>query len=181
MATHSSILAWRIPWTEEPGVLQSMRLQTVGHEWSDWVCTHTYIVSVPMHKVREQAEVKRSLFDSQIFHLLWTLTILNPNQTLYQGETEEEPSPGNSGDFPWPCHSGDQMPSLPAEPTFTPENSACLLFLNGLEIEARDKFCLPFACQGWVPWIWVWIEIKHKMQSKVFRSTPTISLKGRAI
>ena len=31
MATHSSILAWRIPWTEEPGGLQSMRLQRVGH------------------------------------------------------------------------------------------------------------------------------------------------------
>ena len=32
MATHSSILAWRIPWTEEPGGLQSMQLQRVGHE-----------------------------------------------------------------------------------------------------------------------------------------------------
>ena len=31
MATHSSILAWRIPWTEEPGGLQSMGSQTVGH------------------------------------------------------------------------------------------------------------------------------------------------------
>ena len=31
MATHSSILAWRIPWTEEPGRLQSMGLQRVGH------------------------------------------------------------------------------------------------------------------------------------------------------
>ena len=31
MATHSSILAWRIPWTEEPGGLQSMKSQTVGH------------------------------------------------------------------------------------------------------------------------------------------------------
>ena len=31
MATHSSILAWRIPWTEEPGGLQSMYCQTVGH------------------------------------------------------------------------------------------------------------------------------------------------------
>ena len=30
MATHSSILAWKIPWTEEPGRLQSMRLQRVG-------------------------------------------------------------------------------------------------------------------------------------------------------
>ena len=31
MANHSSILAWRIPWTEEPGELQSMGLQRVGH------------------------------------------------------------------------------------------------------------------------------------------------------
>ena len=32
MATHSSILAWRIPWTEEPCGLQSMGSQTVGHD-----------------------------------------------------------------------------------------------------------------------------------------------------
>ena len=32
MATHSSILAWRIPWTEEPGRLQTMGLQRVRHE-----------------------------------------------------------------------------------------------------------------------------------------------------
>ena len=32
MATHSSILAWRIPWTEESGWLQSMGLQRVGHD-----------------------------------------------------------------------------------------------------------------------------------------------------
>ena len=31
MATHSSILAWRIPWTEEPARLQSMGLQRIGH------------------------------------------------------------------------------------------------------------------------------------------------------
>ena len=33
MATHSSILAWRIPWTEEPGGLQSIELQRAGHDW----------------------------------------------------------------------------------------------------------------------------------------------------
>ena len=38
MGTHSSILAWRIPWTEEPGGLQSMRSQRVGH---DSVAKHT--------------------------------------------------------------------------------------------------------------------------------------------
>ena len=32
MATHSIILAWKIPWTKEPGWLQSMGLQSVGHD-----------------------------------------------------------------------------------------------------------------------------------------------------
>ena len=31
MAAHSSILAWEIPWTEEPGGLQSIALQRIGH------------------------------------------------------------------------------------------------------------------------------------------------------
>ena len=33
-ATYSSILAWKIPWSEEPGRLQSMGLQRVGHDWA---------------------------------------------------------------------------------------------------------------------------------------------------
>ena len=32
IATHSSILAWKIPWAEEPGGLQSMGLQRIGHD-----------------------------------------------------------------------------------------------------------------------------------------------------
>ena len=35
MATHSSILAWRIPWTEEPGELRSIELKRVGRDWRD--------------------------------------------------------------------------------------------------------------------------------------------------
>jgi len=35
MVTHSSILAWRIPWTKEPSRLQNIGLQRVGHDWSD--------------------------------------------------------------------------------------------------------------------------------------------------
>ena len=34
MATHFSILAWKIPWTEEPGRLQYIGLQRVGHDWA---------------------------------------------------------------------------------------------------------------------------------------------------
>ena len=47
MATHSSILAWKIPWTEDPGRLKSMGSQRVGHDWAtsltdslpNWVCS----------------------------------------------------------------------------------------------------------------------------------------------
>ena len=40
MATYSIILAWRIPWTEEPGGLQSMGSHRVGHDWSDLAHMH---------------------------------------------------------------------------------------------------------------------------------------------
>ena len=39
MATHCSVLAWKIPWMEEPGGLQSMGLQRVGHNLSDLAFT----------------------------------------------------------------------------------------------------------------------------------------------
>ena len=51
--TQSSILAWRIPWTEQPGGLQSMELQRVGHNWKVehngaifhyiYVCTYVWV------------------------------------------------------------------------------------------------------------------------------------------
>ena len=40
MATHSRMLAWRIPGSEEPGHLQSMRSQRVRHDWSELACMH---------------------------------------------------------------------------------------------------------------------------------------------
>ena len=52
MATHSSILAWRIPWTEEPGEPQSMGLQRVGHDW----VTNTHI-----HTSREQVHCRNQI------------------------------------------------------------------------------------------------------------------------
>ena len=54
MATHSSILAWRILWTEEPGGLQSMRSQRVGHDWASnmflfsWCRAQFLVVGVPV-------------------------------------------------------------------------------------------------------------------------------------
>ena len=43
MATHSSILAWRIPWTEEPGRLQSTGSQRVRHDWATSLSLFTFM------------------------------------------------------------------------------------------------------------------------------------------
>ena len=43
MAPHSSTLAWKIPWTEEPGRLQSMRLLRVGHDWATSLWLFTFM------------------------------------------------------------------------------------------------------------------------------------------
>ena len=45
MTTYSSILVWRIPWTEEPGGLQSMGSQRVGHDWA----TNTFRLNPPYY------------------------------------------------------------------------------------------------------------------------------------
>ena len=50
MATHSSILAWKIPWMEEPGRLQSMRSQRVGHDWAT-------SLSFPLYKRKSENRI----------------------------------------------------------------------------------------------------------------------------
>ena len=65
MATHSSILAWRIPWTEQPGRLQFMETQRVRHNWA---CTHMGVgeharthTHTHKHKVREKQKLHNDL------------------------------------------------------------------------------------------------------------------------
>ena len=49
MATHSSVLAWRILWTEEPGGLLSIGSHRVGHDWSDLACMHALEKEMATH------------------------------------------------------------------------------------------------------------------------------------
>ena len=44
MATHFSILAWKIPWTEEPGRLQSTRSLRIGHDWATSLSLFTFML-----------------------------------------------------------------------------------------------------------------------------------------
>ena len=57
MATHPSILAWEIPWTEEPGGLHSTGSQRVGH---DWACTHedSYLSSLSLNFLCYETETR---------------------------------------------------------------------------------------------------------------------------
>ena len=49
MTTHSSILAWRILWTEEPGELLSIGSHRLGHDWSDLACMHALDKEMATH------------------------------------------------------------------------------------------------------------------------------------
>ena len=54
MAAFSSILAWKIPWTEKPGGLQPLGPERVGHGLSHWACTHT----TPPYWATEHARIQ---------------------------------------------------------------------------------------------------------------------------
>ena len=58
MATHSSILAWEIPGTEEPGGLPSMGSHRVGHDWSDLAAAAAYL-SLQSHALMSTTDIKQ--------------------------------------------------------------------------------------------------------------------------
>ena len=71
MATHSSTLAWKIPWTEEPG-LQSMGSQRVGHDWA------TSLHFMPFLSLSEQ---KSLLNITAYIRHKWVISVLNYNSS----------------------------------------------------------------------------------------------------
>ena len=92
MATHSSILAWEIPWMEEPGRLWSMVAKTVGHDLQ--IKQHNYVLS-SFHRVR-------------LSTTLWTVARQAPL------------SMGLSGQEYWsglPCPSPGDLPDPGIKPT----------------------------------------------------------------
>ena len=65
MATHSSVLAWRILWTEKTGGLQSIGLWRVGQDWSNSVCTHAcYITMTVVENVQKSVWESRHVVSS---------------------------------------------------------------------------------------------------------------------
>ena len=89
MAIHSSTLAWKIPWAEEPGRLQSMWSRTVGHDWATSVSLFTF-----MHWIRkwqptpvflpEESQGRRSLVGCH----LWGRTELDTTEATWQQQQQ---------------------------------------------------------------------------------------------
>ena len=74
MATHSSILTWRIPWMEEPGGLQSTRFQRVGHDWvaSLSLCWDRFFFLLLLLLAAWGQELLQLLSHVQLFETPWT-------------------------------------------------------------------------------------------------------------
>ena len=110
MATHSSTLAWKIPWTEEPGRLPSMGSHRVGHDWSALAAAAEHWVEFPLLYSRFLlvtyficACVLSYFSHVRLFVILWTVAHQAP---LSVGFSKQEywswlpcPSPG---DLPHP-------------------------------------------------------------------------------
>ena len=71
MATHFSILSWRIPWTEEPGRLQSIKSQRVRHDWSNLAVTAEHFNSQWFQCLKSQGTKINISFT--IFSFFYTL------------------------------------------------------------------------------------------------------------
>ena len=138
MATHSSILAWRIPWTEEPGRLQSVGSQRVGHDWA----TNTTLLLLV---------VVQSLSCVQLFVTPWT--------AARQASLSTSPSPGacsNSCPLSQWCYPTISSPVVPFSSclkSFPASGSLlmCRLFASGSQSIGASTSVLPMNIQDWFP------------------------------
>ena len=69
MATHSSVLAWKIPWTEEPGGLQSMELQRFGQDL-------VYMCVCARAHTHTHTHTHKTIFISYIYNLIHAISII---------------------------------------------------------------------------------------------------------
>ena len=97
MAAHSSILAWRIPWTEEPGRLQSMGLQRVGHDWVTFTLCWLYKIG---SEVSESRSVVSNSLRSHGLYSLWNSSSQNTGVGSLSLLQAIFPTQGSNPDLP---------------------------------------------------------------------------------
>ena len=166
MATHSSILAWRIPWREESGRLQYIGSQKVGHEWSDLALTPRSFQS------EKGIQFSHSVVSDS----------LQPHEPQHARSPCPSPTPRVHPN-PCPlsrwCHptisssvvAFSSCPqSLPASGSFQMSQ----LFASGgqsIRVSASTSV-LPMNIQGWFPLGWTgWISLQSMGLSRLFSNT----------
>ena len=80
LATHSSILSWRISWTEEPERPWFMGSQRIGHDWSDWARTQSCLTLTTPCTAEHHAFL--SITNSQSFLKLMSIELVMPSNHL---------------------------------------------------------------------------------------------------
>ena len=154
MANHSSILAWRIPWTGEPGRLQSTRSRRVRHGWA----TNTTLPTNNSAKLKGDCERRSNVQKSQ-----WWLSFPRSRERVLSGLSP--PALSSDRGVParlsslahWPTSvlrsappSGNTLPCLPCRPPNPPavgglaSSRACLQV--GLYSLTCKQVTLPFLC-----------------------------------
>ena len=82
MATHSSVLAWRIPGTGEPGGLPSMGSHRIGHDWSDLAAAAAFFIvqlSRPYMTTGQTIALTRQIFIGKVMSLLFNMLYRHPS------------------------------------------------------------------------------------------------------
>ena len=165
MATHSSILAWRIPGTGEPSGLLSMGLHRVGHNWSDLPA------AAAAWKAHNQNSQQFSL--SVVSNSLWSHGLQHASPPC------PSPTPrvySNSCPLSWWCHptiSSSFIPFSSCLQSFPESGSFPIsqFFTSGgqsIGVSASTSV-LPMNTQDWFPLGWTgWISLKSKGLSRVF-------------
>ena len=166
MATHSSILAWKIPWMEKPGRLYSMGSQTVGHDWATSISL-TYFYSFVL---------------GLVFHLVQSLSrvwLLQPHSLQHSRLCCLSPTPRDcSTHIHWvsdaikPSHHLSSLLLLPLVfPNIRVFSSESVLHIRWPNIGASASV-LPMNIQDWFPLgLTGLICLMSKGLSRVFSST----------
>ena len=103
VANHSSILAWRIPWTEEPGGLQSIGPQRVRYDWSNLASMQRIHKGIPRKgksQIRNQEWARK--FETNLEHIrTWAIRFLALIYWYIHQQTKGSKTPGSQDILYW--------------------------------------------------------------------------------
>ena len=144
METHSSILAWEIPWMEEPGRLQSMGSQRVGHDWNELACMQPGTDPQPTAGLRQSSvDIQLSLGFGQIRTKSSTpdlcLQTLKPSTPLNVSRCISPVSSGSSTAQSWRCFLFS-VPRWWAHPQFHPPPQWLCQLKRGTMLQLQVQF-----------------------------------------